>query len=587
MGGNAGATAARHGWRPNIRDPFVERLIGPGKPFQLETAQVAGRPQQVFAGAPRNLAQLYRRGMAFGERTMVVHEGTEITYAEGFARAAALAQVLRERFGVARGTTVAVVTSNRPEWIVSLLAITALGGVAALVNSRGVAEEMLRAIDKVGCTLAILDAERDDVITAVQPDPAWPRVVIGTPRVPLRSGDADFAKASAPRAEEPAFEPMDFSPEDGAIILFTSGTTGFPKGALLSHGALAHSVSVATFMGTLQDLRYEEESGETLPADRRAMTTPAVILGPMFHLSGIMPILRALSLGTTIHILGKWNADVAFDMIENLGMTRLSFVPAMLFDMFRSPRATPELLANVRYMVNGAAPLNLELVEQIKARMPNCQLANGYGQTEATAWTCGISGNVYLDHPAACGWAAPTVQVQLRRDDGSEPDIGEPGELWVSSAMLMNEYVGDPEATAETLQDGWLASGDVATVDADGIFTIVDRKKNMVISGGENIYCAEIERVLAEHPDVREAIAFGLPDERLGERLAVTVVLEPEAELGSDDVKAHCRQRLAIYKVPRNVYLAREALPRTASGKVDRGKFLKRVREALADAGQA
>jgi acyl-CoA synthetase (AMP-forming)/AMP-acid ligase II len=562
-------------YRFNIRDPLVERLVGPGKDFEFETIDVGGHAHEAFKGAPRNLAGLFRKGMQFADRPMIVQDGVSITYAEGFARAAALAKSLRDRFGVTRGTTVAVVTSNRPEWIIAMLAVTSVGGMAALVNSRGVAEEMLRAIEKVGCTLAIIDAERDNIVSAERPDPAWPRIVIGTPDVPLREGkDADFAELSQP-VPGVEFDPDDMAPADGAIILFTSGTTGFPKGALLSHGALAHSVSVATFMGTLQDIRYEEESGETLPPHQRAMATPAVILGPMFHLSGVMPTLRALSLGTTIHIMGKWNADIAFDTIENVGMTRLSFVPAMLFDMFRSPRATPELLGNVRYMVNGAAPLNLELVEQIKARMPNCQLANGYGQTEATAWTCGISGDIYLEHPAACGWAAPTVKVQLRRDDGSEPEIGEPGELWVSSPMLMNEYVGDPESTAETLRDGWLASGDIATVNELGIYTIVDRKKNMVISGGENIYCAEVERVAGAMPGVREAIAYGVPDARLGERLAVTLVTEGDSAIGGDDVKAWCRQHLAIYKVPREVFFRRDLLPRTASGKVDRGKFLK------------
>jgi long-chain acyl-CoA synthetase len=305
------------------------------------------------------------------------------------------------------------------------------------------------------------------------------------------------------------------------------------------------------------------------------MATPAVILGPMFHLGGIMPSLRAISLGTTIHIMGKWNSDIAFDMIEQIGMTRLNFVPAMLFDMFKSPRATPELLGQVRYMANGAAPLDMALVEQIRARMPNCQLSNGYGQTEATAWTCGISGEIYLEHPAACGWAAPTAQVQLRRDDGSEPDIGE---LFVSSPMTMNEYVNDPEATAEVLRDGWLASGDIATVNAEGIFTIVDRKKNMVISGGENIYCAEVERVCAGAPGVRECIAYGLPDPRLGERMVVTVVGEASADLTEETVKAHCKAHLAIYKVPREVHFRSDPLPRNATGKVDRGKFLKAMR---------
>jgi acyl-CoA synthetase (AMP-forming)/AMP-acid ligase II len=579
MGEAVDETAKNQAWCTNIRDPLVDRLIGPGKAHKLEIIDVAGRQHEAFKGVPRNLAGLYRQGMQFGDRLMIVQGDVRISYAEGFARAAALAKALRERFEVTRGTKVAVVMSNRAEWIIAMLAITAVGGVAALVNSRGVAEEMLSAIEKVGCSLAILDAERDDIISAERPDPAWPRIVIGTPQTPLRAGrDADFAALSEPVAGLD-FAPEDMQPTDGAIILFTSGTTGFPKGALLSHLALSHSVSVACFMGMLYDIRYEEESGERLPETSRSMSTPAVILGPMFHLSGIMPILRAISVGTTIHIMGKWNTDVAFDMIENVGMTRLSFVPAMLFDMFRSARATPELLGNVRYMVNGAAPLNLQLVEEIRKRMPHCQLSNGYGQTEATAWTCGISGNVYLDHPAACGWAAPTVKVQLRREDGSEPAIGEPGELWVSSAMVMTEYVGDPAATAETLKDGWLASGDIATVDENGIYTIVDRKKNMVISGGENIYCAEVERVVGAMPEVREVIAYGLPDQRLGEMLVVTVVLEAGAELEGEAVKAHARQHLAIYKVPREVFLMRDLLPRTASGKVDRGKFLKALKE--------
>jgi long-chain acyl-CoA synthetase len=564
-------------YRGNIRDPLARELIGPGKQWELETVRVRGREQEVFRGAPRNLSGLYRKAMAYPDRAMIVHGDTRFTYAEGFARAAALAQALKAQFGIGKGSMVAVVMANRPEWILSLIAITSLGGVAALVNSRGVAGEMLRAMEQVDCCLALIDAERDDVISAAQPDPAWPRIVLGTAQVPLRDGDANFAELSEP-IPGLAFMAEEIDPDEGAVVLYTSGTTGFPKGALLSHGALAGSVAVATFMGALYDIRYEAESGEKLPDHQRAMATPAVILGPMFHLGGIMPSLRALSLGTTIHIMGKWNTDIAFDMIEQLGMTRLSFVPAMLFDMFKSPRATPELLGQVRYMANGSAPLNLALVAEIKTRMPHCQLSNGYGQTEGTAWTCGISGNVYLEHPAACGWAAPTTKVQLRRDDGSEADVGEPGELFVSSPMVMNGYVNNTEATAEALQDGWLASGDIATVDEQGIYTIVDRKKNMVISGGENIYCAEVERVLITMPGVLDAIAYGRPDPRLGEILLATVVVQPGSGVTEDDVKAHCRAHLAIYKVPRAIVFRTEPLPRTATGKVDRGNFLKSIR---------
>lgn len=574
--GNLPATGRQH-FRPNARDPLVERLIGPGRQFELEAVDVAGFAQAVFKGAPRNLAGIYRMGREFGDRPFVVYDEIRLSFDDVFGRAASLATALREQFGVVRGTRVAIVMGNRVEWVISLIAITAAGGVAALVNSRGVAEEMVRAMATADCAVAIIDAERADIIAAEYPDPVWPRIVVGSPTTALRPGrDACFATltVAAPGA---GFDPEETDPADGAVILFTSGTTGFPKGALLSHGALAHAASLSCFMGALQDLRYEEETGESLPERSRSMTTPSVILGPMFHLSGMVPVIRSIGLGTTVHIMSKWNVDIAFDMIERVGMSRLSFVPAMLWDLLRSPRATPENLGEIRYMANGAAPLNPALVVEIRARMPNCLFSNTYGQTEDTAWACSISGKTYLEHPETCGWACPTVRVCVRRDDGSEAAIGEPGELWVSSAALMNEYVGDPDSTRATLQDGWLATGDVGVVDEKGLFTIVDRKKNMVISGGENIYCAEVERVLSDHPDVRESIAYGVPDPRLGERLAATVVLKPGASSGEDDIKAWCRQHLAIYKVPREVVLRHDLLPRTASGKIDRGSFLKRL----------
>ena len=566
------------GFRENVRDPLAMRMLAEGDEFELETILVGGRPRQVFKGLPRNLAQLYRAGMAFPDRTMVVDGDTSLTVAEGFARAAALASHLTDDYGVGQGDVVAVVTVNRWEWIVSTLAITSLGAIAALINSRGVAEEMLRAMDLVDCKLAILEADKDAIIAEERPDPEWPRIVIDAPIAPLREGrDASFADLTRPQPGL-VFDPLDLPQEHGGVILFTSGTTGFPKGALLSQGAICMSVSLATFMGRLQDIRYEEESGRTLPPEERCMATPAVILGPMFHLGGIMPSMRAIYLGTTIVIPGKWNPEVALDLIETIGMTRLSFVPAMVFDMFKSPRATPELLSRINNMANGAAPLDLDIVRQIKARIPNTLISNTYGQTEGAAWTCAISGDIYLEHPTSCGWPVPCVDVQLRRDDGSEADVGEPGEMWMRGAGVMEGYWDNPEATAEAIQDGWLATGDIATVDENGIYTIVDRKKSMVISGGENIYCAEVERVVASHAAVREAFAYGLPDSRLGEIVAIDCVVGEGADIDAEAIKAHAKAHLAIYKLPRVVNFRHDALPRTASGKVDRGVLLKQVR---------
>lgn len=566
------------GFRINLRDPLALAMLGPDKEFDLETVMVSGRPRQVIKGMPRNLASLYRAAMQYSDRTMVIDGDVRFTYGEGFARAAALAQHLRDDYGIGKGDVVSVVMLNRAEWLISVMAITSLGAVAALINSRGVADEMLRAMDLVDCKLAILEADRDSVIGAARPDPEWPRIVIGTPAIPLREGrDQDFGAITI-AIDGVEFDPVDMPQEAGGVVLFTSGTTGFPKGALLSQGAICHSVSLACFMGRLQDIRYEQESGVTLPPEERCMSTPAVILGPMFHLGGIMPSMRAIFVGTTLVIPGKWNPEVAIDMVENIGMTRVSFVPAMVFDMFKSPRATPELLGRINNMANGAAPLDMEIVSQIKARMPNTLISNSYGQTEGAAWTTGISGNIYLEHPVSCGWPVPTVDVQLRRDDGTEPEIGDPGELWMRSAGVMEGYYNNPEATAEALHDGWLATGDIATVNELGIYTIVDRKKNMVISGGENIYCAEIERVVSKHDSVSEVIAYGLPDSRLGEIVAVDCVVDKDADVDADAIKALCKEHLAIYKVPRVVNFRHEPLPRTASGKVDRGTILRDAR---------
>ena len=562
-------------FRANLRDPLVDRLIGPGKPFELVEEVVGSRTQQVFRGAPRTLGELWREATAAGDQAFVVHGERTLTYAEAFGQAGALAATLRGRYGVRPGDTVALAIENRPEFVVALIAITAAGGCAALINSRGAPDEMLHAIDLTQARLVILDAPRAVGIAGARPSPRFDRIVLDGEHTMLRP-DRDVSMADACAAPA-AFDPVGTTPDAGAVILFTSGTTGRPKGALLSHGAITHAAALSKALGTLQDLRCEEETGVPLPHEQRSMTSPTVILSPMFHLTGMLPIVRTAYTGGTIHILGKWNVDVAIDMLETTGLARLSFVPAMLWDLFRSPRATPTVLSRIRFMVNGGAPLAPELVTEIGRRTPHCLIVNTYGQSEDSGLACSISGKAYLANPLSCGWAPPSIDVAVRRDDGSEADIGEPGELWVSSPAVMNEYYGDADATAAALQDGWLATGDVGVVDEAGLFTIVDRKKNMVISGGENIYCAEVERVILSHPAVREAIAYGLPDARMGERLVVEAVAEDGATVTADALKAHCRDQLAIYKVPRAVTIGRDLLPRTASGKIDRRRIIERA----------
>ena len=296
------------------------------------------------------------------------------------------------------------------------------------------------------------------------------------------------------------------------------------------------------------------------------MASPAVILTPMFHLTGMLPVLRAPSLGGAIHIIRKWNADAAFDMIERSGLTRLAFVPTMLWDMLNSPRATPQNLAAIRSLAYGGGPLNTALVEEVRRRMPKSLITNTYGQSENAGWACSLSGRPYLDNPQSCGWACPTLQVCVRREDGTAADIGEPGELWVRGANLMTEYVGDPAATAETLKDGWCATGDIGKVDEAGLFTILDRKKDMIISGGENIYCAEVENVLASHPQIVEVAVIGRAHEKWGE-VPIAVAAVAGDPLRLEDLGEFLAERLARYKHPKALEIV-DALPRNPAGKV-------------------
>jgi acyl-CoA synthetase (AMP-forming)/AMP-acid ligase II len=291
----------------------------------------------------------------------------------------------------------------------------------------------------------------------------------------------------------------------------------------------------------------------------------------MFHVAGLLPYLRAIVGGQATVLISKWSAETLFDVLERETVSRLGLVPTMIFDLLNSPRAASGVLSNIRFLANGTASLSPTVARQIRERLPKCLMLNTYGQSETMERVATFGGRAYEANLDAVGRVMPTMQLRIVHDDGSAVAEGQPGEICARTPTAMLGYYNDPKATAETLRDGWLFTGDIGRFDEHELLHIVDRKKNMVISGGENIYCAEVERVLEEHPAAQEAAAFGEPDPRLGERLVAVVVLKPGAELTADEVKAYAKQRLAIYKVPRRVALTHTPLPRNATGKVTRG----------------
>jgi long-chain acyl-CoA synthetase len=558
--------------------PVPEILTAPGAPYETEARLFAGRLQPMFKRGPRTLSELLARTVEdnrrIPERRMTVQDGVVVTYGAFEAQAAALAQALARDVDVRPGDHVGIAMANRAEWMASFFAVMAVGAVPVLVNSRGVGEEMDRAIRLADCVAVIADHERQALLAA-HAKAGWRSVVLGADQV--QEGDLDFATAAAPQAGA-ALSFVAREPDHPALIKFSSGTTGFPKAILHSQGGLAHTLSLGLMLNDAYDLIYEAEFGERLPANLKNTTSTLVLSSPMFHVAGLLPFLRAIIGGQTTVLITKWNAETVFDVLERETVSRLGLVPTMVFDMLNSPRAASGVLSNLRFLASGTASLSPTVAAELRRRLPKCLMLNTYGQSETMERVATFGGREFEDNLAASGRVMPTMRLRIVRDDGTDADLGEPGEIAVQSPTTMLGYYNDAKATADTIRDGWLYTGDIGHFDAAGRLYIVDRKKNMVISGGENIYCAEVERVLGEHPKALEAIAFGEPDPRLGERLVAVVVLKPGETASDEELKAYARARLAIYKVPRRVEFTHTPLPRNATGKVARGVFMEALK---------
>lgn len=555
-------------------DPIALALTAPGQPFEV----VPGPDGDSFRHIPQTLTGIYRHCQNHGDRRMLQTEQAAYSYAQIFALADRVARILADRFGVRPGDAVGMAMPAGLEWMACFIAVHAVGATTVMINTRCAPEEMAHAIGLTGPTLIFANADRAAALRTEPASADW-RLIVSDGREALREGqDFDLADILSDETVTP-FEPVERDPGDAAIILFTSGTTGRPKAVRLDDRAIAHMVGVSGLAGAMQDRRFTMEFGREVPPERTSASCATIIVGPVFHTGGITPFLRGIYFGATLFIFSKWNAEVALDLMEREPVTRLGFVPTMLSDMLASPRVGLHNLGSVMVLSSGAATLDLKLVDRLRAVAPTVMIANSYGQTELAGWISSICGEDYIAHPESIGYVLPTIEVRIVRDGGGDADIGEHGEICMRGIGVMRCYVGDPEATAETLADGWLRTGDNGWIDRDGRLFLADRRKNMIISGGENVYCAEVERVLGDHPSVAEVIAYGQPDERFGERVTATVVPRDAQQIDTEALRSYARTRLAGYKIPRDIAIRTTPLPRTPTMKVDRGTFLRELKE--------
>ena len=546
------------------------RVSAPGSPYEI-IEDDHGRRQ--FKHAPPNLRTLFDVARTGGDEIFLVFEDERLSFDEVFAHIDALADALVNRYGITKGDRVAIGMRNYPEWVVSMLAIISIGGVSVSLNAMWVEDEIDYALADSGSSLLIADPER--ISRAIEPCRRMGVRMLEV-RAPAPSAD-DVDQWNDVVVSGPSMPAVDVGWSDDATILYTSGTTGRPKGAVSTNGAIVSSVMAFGSRAAAELMRAESAlpPGEPPgPAGRLAF----ILIVPLFHVTGCIPVLLScIVTKSKLVVMYRWNAEKALELIERERITNFIGVPTQSWDLVNSPRFADFDTSSLRGVGGGGAPAPTALVERVAGSVKSGGPTLGYGMTETNAYGPNNSGTDYLTHPTSTGRVMPIMRIEVRDPDGRQVPTGQRGEIWFNGPTLIRGYWNKPEATAETIVDGWLRSGDIGRIDEAGFVYVEDRLKDMILRGGENVYCAEVESAIYAHPAIHEAAVFGIPDERLGEEVAVAIHLVEGATLSADDLSAFLRTKIAAFMIPSRVLFVNEPLPRNPAG-----KFLKReMRQAL------
>jgi long-chain acyl-CoA synthetase len=549
-----------------------DELTAPGAPFELVVQEVRGAPLKVFKNAPPNVRAIWLSTAAFADRTYLVFENERITYAEAHILVASIANWLHAH-GVKRGDRVAIAMRNFPEWMLIYWACVSVGVTVVGMNAWWTAEEMSYGFKDAQPKVAFVDPERMARI-AERPEMIEGISLVAV-RAPSTAGYVAWSDVIATGGTMPVAE---IDPDDDACIFYTSGTTGFPKGAQLTHRGCVANLFNMMFSGQAQALATQRATGVAPDPNAPVPVPIALLTTPLFHVTANnCGAYATTAAGGTIVLMYKWDAGEALRIIEAEKVTSMSGVPTMAREVLTHPDFASRDTSSLLSLGGGGAQVPPDLVHKIDAQVKTARPNTGYGMTETCGIITAIAADFFVDRPDSAGPAMPAFEARCVDDDGNTVPLGQVGELWVRGSPVIKGYINRPEATAETITDGWLHTGDIARMDEDGFIYIVDRKKDMVLRGGENIYCAEVEANLYRHPAVAECSVFGVPDERLGEEVGVAIVLRPGHSATPDELREHCASIAAKHKTPRYIWIREEALPRNASG-----KFLKReLRDTL------
>jgi long-chain acyl-CoA synthetase len=555
------------------------RLTAAGARFEIAERVIGGIPTKVWKNCPPTLREVFLTGRTFAQRTFLVYENDRATF-DAFARAAITLAHDLQAHGVRKGDRVAIIMRNLPEWPVAFFAAALCGAIVTPLNAWWTGPELEYGLRNSGTKVAIVDAERYERI--VEHLPACPDLKrLYVCRENDEVADPRVAKLETVlgvvndwhRLPDRALPDVPLDPDDDATIFYTSGTTGKPKGALGTHRNITTGIMTAAAVAARAFLRR----GETPPDPATLPQRVSLLAVPMFHVTGCnAALVPAVQTGGKLVLMRKWDTDKALQLIEREKVTVTGGVPTIAWQLIEHPDRAKYDLSTLEAVAYGGAPSAPELVRRIVEVFPKSQPGNGWGMTETAASFSGNTAEDYVNRPASCGPAPAVGAMRIMSADASrELPVGEIGELWVKGPMVVKGYWNNPQASAQTFVDGWLRTGDVARLDAEGFCYIVDRAKDMLIRGGENIYCIEVENALYDHPAVMDAALVGIPHKVLGEEPAAVVCLKPGASATEDELRAWIAGRLAAFKVPVRVEFWHETLPRNPAGKILKSELKK------------
>ncbi|MET1110278.1 MAG: class I adenylate-forming enzyme family protein [Allosphingosinicella sp.] len=549
-------------------------LTAPGSRLELDEAVIRGIPTRIWKNAPPSLPSLVHLSRAHADRIATVYEGERVIWEAQYRAIAALAAGLA-RLGIGPGDRVAIAMANLPEWPVAFFAATALGAIAVPLNAWWTGAELEYGLADSGAKLLIADSARWQRIAPHRAAlPALEHVVVSRAAAPgaARLEDLIGPPGSWSGLPDSELSEAPIAPDDEAAILYTSGTTGRPKGALHTHRNFTTNILSVGYSNARAALRRGEAPPEPQPKT-------ALMVIPLFHCTALSAMLMGTMVaGHTIVFMRKWDPLEAMALIERERVQMTGGVPTIAWQLLEHPERARFDLSSLETISYGGAPAAPELVRKIWEEF-GALPGNGWGMTETTATVTSHVGEDYLNRPDSAGPPVPISDLRIMSPDGEdELPVGEVGELWARGPQIVKGYWNRPEASAATFVDGWVRTGDLARLDGEGFLYIVDRAKDMVIRGGENIYSIEVENVLFDHPAVMDAALIGLPHRTLGEEPAAVVHLAPGASATEEELKTWVRERLAVFKIPVRIAFLPQPLPRNANGKI-----LKQELKALFD----